>query len=205
MDFSQLVSERRSANNFLPGYPIPKEELNEIFKLVALGPSAFNLQHVHYVVVTDPEVKEKLYHAANKQHKVLSSSAVVIVLGDKNAYQHASKIYEGLMMLGIVNKQEYDHMVHDTVSMYETRGEEFHKEEAIRNASISAMLFMLAAKDKDWDNCPMIGFDPNAVKDILDIDSNYEVAMMITLGKEKVESRRPRGYRKPVNEFVSYI
>jgi putative NAD(P)H nitroreductase len=29
--------------------------------------------------------------------------------------------------------------------------------------------------------------------------------MMITIGKEKVESRKPRGYRKPVSEFVTYI
>lgn len=28
---------------------------------------------------------------------------------------------------------------------------------------------------------------------------------MITIGKEKVESRQPRGYRKPVREFVTYV
>ncbi len=76
---------------------------------------------------------------------------------------------------------------------------------AIRNGSLSAMMFMLAAKDKGWDTCPMIGFDPEAVKEILNIDDTHEIVMMITMGKEKVSSRQPRGYRKPVNEFVSYI
>lgn len=204
VDFVQLVHDRRSASNFLPDHPITKEELNEIFKLVQLGPSAFNLQHAHYVVVTDPELKERLRAAAMGQYKVYSASAVILVLGDKKAYLKAPEIYEGLKTLGIVSEQEYDHMVNDTISMYERGGPEFEKEEAIRNASLSAMMFMLAAKEKGWDTCPMIGFDPDEVKRILNISDPYEIALMITIGKEKVSSRRPRGYRKPVTEFVTY-
>ncbi len=204
-DFIQLVQDRRSANNFLPDQPIKREELNEIFELVKLAPSAFNLQHTNYIAVTDKEIKGKLKDAANGQYKVYSSSAVIIVLGDKQAYLQAPDIYEGLKMLGIVNEQEYQHMVDDTISFYESRGEGFHRDEAIRNASLSAMLFMLAAKEKGWDTCPMIGFDSEAVKRILHIDEQNEVVMMIALGKEKVDSRRPRGYRKPVNEFVTFV
>lgn len=204
-DFIQLVKERRSASNFLPDYPITRKELNEIFNLVKLGPSAFNLQHTNYITIFDPKIKERLQQAANGQYKVLSSSAVVIVLGDKKAFHQAAEIYDGLKVLGIVNKQEYDHMVHDTVSFYQSRGEEFQRDEAIRNASLSAMLFMLAAKEKGWDTCPMIGFDPDKVREILNINESFEVVMMITIGKEKIESRRPRGYRKPVSEFVTYL
>ncbi|MCP9300438.1 nitroreductase family protein [Bacillus halotolerans] len=203
-EFSQLVKERRSASNFLSDHPITKEELNEMFEWVALAPSAFNLQHTKYVTVLDPDVKEKLKQAANGQYKVFSSSAVLLVLGDKQAYQQAADIYEGLKVLGVLNKQEYDHMVQDTVSFYESKGEQFKRDEAIRNASLSAMMFMLSAKEKGWDTCPMIGFDAEAVKRILNIDDQFEVVMMITIGKEKIESRRPRGYRKPVNEFVEY-
>lgn len=203
--FNQLVKERRSASNFLPDVPITEPDLNEIFNLVKLGPSAFNLQHTNYVTVLDPQVKESLQKAAYGQHKVLNASAVTIVLGDKKAFEHASEIYESLKLLGIVNKQEFDYMVNDTVSFYQSRGQEFIRDEAIRNASLSAMLFMLAAKEKGWDTCPMIGFDPKAVKEVLHLGDHYEVVMMITIGKEKVESRKPRGYRRPVSEFVTYI
>jgi putative NAD(P)H nitroreductase len=67
------------------------------------------------------------------------------------------------------------------------------------------MLFMMAAKDKGWDTCPMIGFNQDEVKKILKLNDQYEPVLMITLEKEKIESRRARGYRKPVSEFVSYI
>lgn len=202
--FEQLVENRRSASNFLDTVPITKNELNDIFSLVKLGPSAFNLQHTKYITVMDPAMKEKIRAAAYGQYKVSSASAVIIVLGNKQAYKQAADIYEGLKLLGIVNKQEYDQMVDDTVSFYESRGEEFQRDEAIRNASLSAMLFMLAAKEKGWDTCPMIGFNPDAVKEILNINDQDEPVLMITIGKEKVESRKPRGYRKPVSEFVTY-
>ncbi|MEC2077920.1 nitroreductase family protein [Metabacillus fastidiosus] len=204
-DFIQLVKERRSASNFLPDQTIKKEELNEIFELVKLSPSAFNLQHTNYITIIDAAIKEKLRKAANGQYKISSASAVILVLGDKKAFHQASEIYEGLKMLGIINKQEYDHMVNDTVSFYESRGQEFQRDEAIRNASLSAMMFMMAAKEKGWDTCPMIGFDAEEVKHILNISDQYETVMMVAIGKEKVESRRPRGYRKPVMEFVTYI
>ena len=48
--FIDLVNKRRSAGNFLDNIPITKEELNEIFELVKLAPSAFNLQHTKYFV-----------------------------------------------------------------------------------------------------------------------------------------------------------
>ncbi len=107
-EFTQLVKERRSASNFLPEYTITKEELDSIFELVKLGPSAFNLQHTNYVVVTNPEKKEEIRKAANGQYKVHSASAVILVLGDKEAYKNAAQINEGLLMLGILNKQQYD-------------------------------------------------------------------------------------------------
>ncbi len=204
-NFEQLVKERRSASNFLENHPISSKELDEIFELVKLAPSAFNLQHANYLVVLNPELKEEVKKAAYGQHKVSTASAVIVVLGDKKAYQEAARIYEGLLMLEIVNKQEFDQMVQDTVSFYEKRGEVFQRDEAIRNASLSAMLFMMAAKNKGWDTCPMIGFDPEQLKQVLNISDQYEPVMMITLGKEKVQSRKPRGYRKPVAEFVTYL
>ncbi|PAF19223.1 nitroreductase family protein [Terribacillus saccharophilus] len=203
-EFIELVNQRRSASNFLPDNPITKKELDEIFKLVKLGPSAFNLQHTNYVVVLDSEKKQKLKEAANGQYKVESSSAVILVLGDKQAFEQAADIYKGLNLLGVINKQEYDLMVNDTVSFYEKRGQEFHRDEAIRNASLSAMLFMLAAKEKGWDTCPMIGFDADKVKEALNVPEQYEAVLMITIGKEKTASRKPRGYRRPISEFVSY-
>ncbi|HZG13516.1 MAG TPA: nitroreductase family protein [Candidatus Bathyarchaeia archaeon] len=203
-DFVKIVKSRRSATKFIEGTEIPASDLEEIFSLTKYAPSAFNLQHTHYVVVTDPAKKDEVYEAAYKQYKVKTASAAILVLGDTKAYEHTASIYEGMKDLGILSKQEYDQMVESTVHFYQSRGEEFQKEEAIRNASLSAMQLMLIAKDKGWDTCPMIGYDPEKMAQILDIPERYVPVMLITIGKADLSSERPRGYRKPTSQFVSY-
>lgn len=204
-DFTTLVKSRRSANKFLKDVPIPEKDLDTIFNLVKYAPSAFNLQHTRYVVVKDPELKEKVYEAANKQYKIRTASAVIAVLGDPSAYKDVAMINEGLLNLGVINQQEYDMTVESTLAFYEERGESFQREEAIRNASLSAMQMMLIAKDLGWDTCPMIGFDPQALKSALKLPDGIVPVMLVAIGKEDTSSQRPRGYRKPVAEFVKYI
>lgn len=203
-DFISVVKERRSANTFIPGTEISERDLDEIFNLVKFAPSAFNLQHTHYVVVKDPVVKEDVYQAAFKQYKVQSASAVILVLGNMDAYKDAAKINEGFLNLGVMNKQEYNMTVESVTTFYEDRGESFMRDEAIRNASLSAQLFMLAAKEKGWDTCPMIGFDPELMRQALHIPDRYLPVLLVAIGKEDTSKQRPRGYRKPVREFVSF-
>ncbi|MGM1046818.1 MAG: nitroreductase family protein [Bacillota bacterium] len=202
--FTELLKSRRSAMKLIPDVKISRQELEEMFNLVKYAPSAFNLQHAHYAVVTDPALKEQVYEATYRQYKVLTSSATIVVLGDLEAYHDIGPMNEGMLNLGIIDKFEFDKNVREVHELYESRGENFKRDEAIRNASLSAMQFMLIAKERGWDTCPMIGFDPEAIRQTLQIPERYEPVMLITLGKEDTSKQRPRGYRKPNGEFVTY-
>ncbi|MDM5250489.1 nitroreductase family protein [Lysinibacillus sp. G4S2] len=204
MEFSKLIDKRRSANNFIEGIKMTEEDIRPILEDVKLAPSAFNLQHTNYILVLDEEMKEKIREAANGQYKVHSASGVILVLGDKEAYKNTANLSQGMVDLGIITACELDNLVDENTKFYEERGKEFMKEEAIRNASLSAMLFMLAAKNRGWDTCPMIGFDQQQMRALFNVPETHEIALMMTIGKEKESSRRLRGYRKPVEEFATY-
>lgn len=204
-DFLEVVRERRSANKFLENIQIPREDFNDIFRELSLAPSAFNLQHAKYYVVEDKGVMDQVFEAAFKQYKIKTASATIIVTGDKNAYKSAEKIYEGSRLLGMLDKIEYDMMINSINSLYEGWGEEFRHDEAIRNASLSAMLFMLLAKNKQWDTCPMIYFDKDKISKLLNIPDNEVPVLMITMGKIDKSSNKIRGYRKPAAEFVKFF
>ncbi|WP_160677272.1 nitroreductase family protein [Clostridium sp. C8-1-8] len=203
-DLKTLIEERHSANNFIEGIKIPKEDFEEIFDLLKLAPSCFNIQHANYLVITDENKKEALREAAFNQYKIHTASAAILVLGDKEAYKKVDSIYSGMLNLKMLSKIDYDKMMSDVTNLYEGRGEEFQRDEAIRNASLSAMMFMLIAKDKGWDTCPMIGFDSERVSELFDIPDNLEPVLLITMGKEDTNKRRLRGYRKPIGEFVTF-
>ena len=82
-------------------------------------------------------------------------------------------------MLGIIDEVEFNATINMITNLYETWGDGFKHDEAVRNASLSAMMFMLLAKNKGWEICPMICFDQ--------------------------KSNRIRGYRKSVNEYVKFL
>lgn len=202
-ELQSVIKERRSAMKFQNDVKISKEELFQMFTMNKHAPSAFNLQHTHYVVLSTPEEKEIAYEASG-QYKVQTASAVIIVLGDTKAYEQVGRINEGMLTLGMISQIEYDLETNSVTEMYETRGPVFQREEAIRNASLSAMQFMLIAKDIGWDTCPMIGYDEAQLASRLELPANLIPVMMITLGKMDGSKVRPRGYRKPVDEFVTW-
>jgi len=204
MEFTKLIDKRRSANNFIDGVVMTEDDIRPILEDVKLAPSAFNLQHTEYIVVLDQELKEKVREAAYGQYKVHAASGVILVLGDKEAYKQTAHISQGMVDLGIITNCELENLIDDNAKFYEERGEAFMKEDAIRNASLSAMLFMLAAKNRGWDTCPMIGFDQQQMRALFNVPATHEIVLMMTIGKEKESSQRLRGYRKPVEEFATY-
>lgn len=203
-DFLTIVRERRSANKFLKGIKIPREDFEAIFEDLSQATTCFNLQHAHYYVGETESTIEQLYKASYNQYKVLTSSATVIVTGDLNAYKNAQQIYEASKFLKIIDEEEYEAMIKAINGLYEGGGKDFQHDEAIRNASITAMLFLLLAKNRGWDTCPMIYFDSEKLKEIFDIPENEIPVLMITMGKLDPMSSRVRGYRKPQEEYVKF-
>ena len=62
------------------------------------------MQHTHYVVIRDQERKERLKELAFGQYKISSASAVILVCGDKRAYQNVENIYFGMKVLKMIDE-----------------------------------------------------------------------------------------------------
>jgi putative NAD(P)H nitroreductase len=87
-----------------------------------------------------------------------------------------------------------------TAQMYGGNAQ-FARDEAIRGASLASMTLMYAAKSRGFDTGAMIGFNPQAVADVVGLGDNFVPAMLIVMGRGKPLAA-PRGYRKPVSEVV---
>jgi nitroreductase len=60
---------------------------------------------------------------------------------------------------------------------------------------------MLGAKAMGYDSCPMIGFDPSKVAEIVNLPDNYVIGMMLTIGKA-IKPAGPRGGQLDYSEVV---
>ena len=59
MEFVDVVKKRRSIRKYKKD-PVPKKMILEVLEAARLAPSAGNRQPWHFIVVTDPETRERL-------------------------------------------------------------------------------------------------------------------------------------------------
>lgn len=207
MEFQELTTSRHSAVNFQKDFTMTEEDFKNIFELTKTAPSAYNLQYTNYLVITDDEKKERVRQLSFDQYKIHSASAVIIVLGDKlgAAKDNAEKIYGPMKMLKMIDEIDYATTM-EVIEKFNTDLQENPNQlqlEIARHAGIHAMLFMLSAKNLGFDTCPMHVHNTEDLRKEFSIPENLEPIMMITIGKS-VDKIRPRGYRKPVGEFVQF-
>ena len=60
---------------------------------------------------------------------------------------------------------------------------------------------MLAAKDLGFDTCPMIGFDPQKVAQIINLPDDHIVTLMISVGKA-IQEAKPRSGSLALDEVL---
>lgn len=207
MNFEELTQARHSAVNYIKDEKMTEEDFKKIFDLTKLAPSSYNLQYTNYLVITDEAKKEFVKEISYGQYKIHTASAVVIVLGNKSSIElsEAEKIYSPLKMLKIMDEIDYDNTMNILKGFGEGLKANSHnlELELALNSGIHAMMFMLSAKHYGFDTCPMHVHNIDELRKEFNIPEHLEPIMMITIGKS-VDKVRPRGYRKPVGEFVNF-
>ncbi|WP_139488207.1 nitroreductase family protein [Brevibacillus dissolubilis] len=183
MSFEEIVKGRTSVRKYQTDYEMPNEDLQEILSLAAQAPSSWNLQHWRYLVVTKPEIKERLLPLSYNQKQVVDANAVIIILGDLEADKTGRAIYEAAANAGQMSQEVANNLIGQIEGAYQMGGQAYARDEAYLNVGLTAMQLMLAARAKGYDTCPMRGFDRDAVTKELNIPSRYTPIVMLTLGK----------------------
>ena len=183
MNFFELLKSRRSIHNYIPNKKIPKEDFEKIFDAVRYTPSWYNAQPWEFVVIEDEDSKKKIQKIAFNQAHVSDSSAVICVLWDTNIWRNAEKILKEWV--------EYWYCKEEKVPAYrnsftKNRSEQRLREMTIRNASLTCMNILLAAKELWYATCPMLWFNQPSLSDFLELPKEIIPIMIITIGYEKL-------------------
>lgn len=203
MDFNQLINERHSIRHFDTEYTISISEIKDIISEAILAPSEYNLQPWHFVVITDEELKNKIYPCAYKQSQILESSALILILCDKEAIsvENAEDIYSRSVKEGYMKEITKDSIMKTVKDFYKDKSEEFKNNSIIVDGSLAAMQLMLSAKNKGYDSVPMTGYSFSELCKILSIPNEMTNILMIAIGKAKKPGKK--SYRKSVEEIFT--
>lgn len=205
--FLELVRSRYSARNFRPD-PVPAELMNDLLEAARWAPSGFNLQPTHYVVVTDPAVKQRLHPACMKQRQILEAGAVVVFTGDRRVVANQfEQILQQDRDAGAIN-EDYERLLRWSVPLFFHTGpiglgwlwkavaelvvgpftpiphvQAVHRDFWLaKQVCLSAMTFMLAAQSAGLATLPMEGFGERAVRAALGVPSSHTVVVVVALG-----------------------
>ncbi|HEX4951707.1 MAG TPA: nitroreductase family protein [Blastocatellia bacterium] len=201
MDTLELIKQRISANKFDASKKLTEAEIRELVEYATHAPSAFNIQHWRFVAVTRQEEKERLKAVAYNQQKVADAAVTFIVLGDLRGYEKLGAILKPFVESGNMPQAMADGWVQSTAQMYSHP--QMARDEAIRGATLAAMTLMLAAKAQGLVSGPMIGFDPEGVKQAFGISDQYVPVMLLTVGYA-AEGNWPRKPRLSVDEVLAF-
>ncbi|WP_424766469.1 nitroreductase family protein [Paenibacillus sp. sgz302251] len=186
--FFDVLNSRHSVRKYDSNATISEEELREILEMATKAPSSSNMQPWRFLVVTDPELKQKLHPIAFNQQQVVEASAVIIVLADLEMYRLSDKIYGASVEAGYMTEEVANNFIKNSTEMYSALPEERRKEIVVFDTGLVAMQLMLTARAKGYDTVPMGGYNRDQVKELFHISDRYLPTLMLPIGKAAAEA-----------------
>ncbi len=177
MNTLEAIEQRRALKHYDPAHRMSEAEVRQLLELGMKSPTAFNLQHWRFVVVSDPALRRQIRAAAWDQAQVTDASLLVILCADLKAWEKEPARYWRQA------PQPVQDFLVPAIGSYYSGRESVQRDEAMRSCGLAGQTLMLAAKAMGYDSCPMDGFDFDAVGKLINLPSDHVIAFMIAVGK----------------------
>jgi len=196
MDTFDAIYQRRAIKQFDPEHKLTQEEETKLLEAAIQAPTSFNIQHWRFVVVRDPELRQRIRtEFGNDQAQMTDASLLVIMTADVNAWKKEPQRYWQNAPAEVAEL-----LVNWMAPFHEGR-EWLQRDEAQRSIGMAMQTLMLAAKAMGYDSCPMIGFDIDAVAKLINLPDDHVMGPMVAIGKGTKDSW-PKPGQLPLSEIV---
>ena len=193
----EAAAARRSIRSFRQE-PIPREDLERILDVVRRAPSAFNAQPWRFVVVSDPALKATLGEAASGQRQVTAAPAVIVLYTDMRDVLAG---VEDVVHPGVPADRRA--ATADGFRRLWTGKPDAEREQwGAGQGYIALGYLLLAAASFGYGTSPMLGFDPNKVKQALGLPAHVAVPAMVAIGRPDEEGFTH--HRHPLDRIVTW-
>lgn len=177
MDFLELVSSRQSVRAFDPERSVEKEKIDRIIEAARLAPSACNAQPWSFVLVDEPDLKNKIADTTSSR-----------VLGINHFTKQAP-----IHLLVVEEKVNISSGVGGWIK---------NKDYAQLDLGIVTSHIVLAAEAEGLGTCIVGWFNEDKVRELLHIPSSKRVWLDIVIGYGAQPLRKKK--RKSVDKILSY-
>ncbi len=195
MDTFDAIYQRRAVKHYDPEHQLSDEEIQKLMEAAVQSPSSFNMQNWRFVLVQDKPLRQQIRAAAVDQAQVTDASLLIVLTADLKSWEKSPSRY-----WRDAPQEVADMLVNWMGPFYEGK-DELQRDEAMRSCGIAGQTIMLAAKAMGYDSCPMIGFDPVQVAELIKLPEDHVIGFMIAVGKA-TKPAWPKPGQLPLEEVV---
>ena len=194
---AKAAESRRSIRKY-ESTPIPREDLLDLLRLAARAPSAFNAQPWRFVVITDAALKQKLAAAAYNQQQVINAPATIVMYSDMEAA--LARMPESVHPS--MSQEQRDAAVTNFRATFAKQSVEEREGWGLGQSNIALGYLLLLAEAKGLATSPMLGFEPEKVKELLGLPSHVRLPALVAIGYPAEDGFTQ--HRLPVDSLVEF-
>ena len=208
MNFLEAMKFRHACKIFDENKKISAGEFDFILEAGRLSPSSTGLEQWDFLVVQNPQLRQKIRAVSWDQPQITTCSHLVVILAKVAEGKGVGKYVEKMIER---REDKAPDMIGDRKKFYGDflSGRFGGDDELIYHWSskqcyIAAANMMTAAASLGIDSCPIEGFDEAALNGILGLDtSKQRVAIVVPFGYRL--KPQPKKYRREINDVVKWI
>lgn len=203
-DFKEIISTRHSVRVYDPSVKISREEMTEMLEEATLAPSSVNLQPWRFLVIDSPEGKATLEELApGNKNQVTTSSAVIAVFGDMNAFDNADYIMSTDVEKGFMPQEIKEQIMANYTDLFGRIPAQAFREMILIDGGLVSMQLMLSARAHGYDTNPIGGYDKSRIAEAFGMEKDrYVPVMLISVGKAVKEPRKTS--RLPIDRIAQW-
>ena len=179
-----LFLDARTHYKWLPD-PVSDEELQEVYRLLRMGPTSANCSPARYLFLRSAEAKEKLKPTLSPGNvdKTITAPVVAVVAYDPQFFEQLPKLFP-----------------HADARAWFAGNEALASETAFRNGTLQGAYLIMAARAVGLDAGPMSGFDRARVDEAFFTASGWKSNFLVNLGHGDDSGLLPRSPRLAFDE-----
>jgi nitroreductase / dihydropteridine reductase len=210
MNLKDLLKWRYATKKMNPQKAVPQDKVDSIIEAVRLTATSSGLQPYELIVVTNPEVREKIKAIAWNQGQVTDGSHLIVFAAwDNYTAERINHMFDLTNDERGFKNEGWEAYRAKLLALYPGRDAEANYQHAARQAYIGLGTALIAAAAEGVDATPMEGFDPAALDEILGLRAKgLRSVIILPLGYREEDKDwlvNLKKVRRPNAQFVSEV
>lgn len=210
MDVIETLQWRYATKKMDPSRVVPQDKLDRILEAARLAPTSSGLQPFEMVLVSNPEVRERIRAIAWNQAQVTEASHLLVFAAwDNYTAERINQMFDYTNEVRGFRNEGWENYRNMLLGIYPQRPAEVNYQHAARQAYIAFGAALIAAAAEQVDSTPMEGFDADKLDEILGLRARgLRSVTLLPLGYRQEEGDwlvKLQKVRRPMAQLLTEV